>query len=343
MRSPNKFIVITSIFPPSSAVRAFAALPGHQLVVVGDQKTPRDWACENAVFIPLEEQEASGHRLGACLPRHHYCRKMMGYLYALQHHADVVIDSDDDNVPRKGWGFPSFDGAQHCLAPEMGFVNIYELFTSRRIWPRGFPLRYVTRTGLKPEHSTTRFVRVGVWQGLVDQDPDVDAVYRLTCNEPCIFDPRPPCVLGRGTITPFNSQNTAVRQELFPLLYLPTTVSFRFTDILRAWVAQPIMWLHGYQLGFVGANVVQRRNAHDYFKDFESELPMYQTSERAVDAVGAAVRASDSLSDNLHQAYAALARCGIVQAAELERLEAWLQDGRPYFQEARQLCERRKA
>ena len=57
-------------------------------------------------------------------------------------------------------------------------------------------------------------------------------------------------VLGTGTMSPFNTQNTLIRKELFALLYLPTYVTFRFTDILRGLVAQPIMWAAGYALGF---------------------------------------------------------------------------------------------
>ena len=71
---------------------------------------------------------------------------------------------------------------------------------------------------------------------------------------------------------PYNTQNTATRKELFPLLYLPAYVTFRFTDILRGLIAQPIMWLYDYHLGYSGATVTQKRNAHDYFEDFQSML-----------------------------------------------------------------------
>ena len=39
-------------------------------------------------------------------------------------------------------------------------------------------------------------------------------------------------MLGSGTISPFNSQNTLFTRAVFPLLYLPTYVTFRFTDKL---------------------------------------------------------------------------------------------------------------
>ncbi|MDX9749428.1 MAG: STELLO glycosyltransferase family protein, partial [Paludibacter sp.] len=165
-----------------------------------------------------------------------------------------------------------------------------------------------------------------VWQGLADEDPDVDAVYRLTSDVPCYFNEKGPVVLGKGTITPFNTQNTMIRKELFPLMYLPTYVTFRFTDILRGLVAQPIMWLSGYQLGFVDATVVQKRNPHDYMKDFLSELPMYEHGEKVIELVSSNISGDASIENNLYNAYHALHRNGIVIDKELQTLEAWLKD-----------------
>jgi hypothetical protein len=168
--------------------------------------------------------------------------------------------------------------------------------------------------------------QVGIWQGLADGDPDVDAIYRLTNGELCFFNDRNPILLRAGTLSPINSQNTLIRKELFPLLYLPTTVSFRFTDILRGLIAQPIMWAAGYALGFVGATVVQERNPHDYFQDFLSELPMYQHCEAVVDAVSAVVNESRSITSNFREAYRTLRAKDIVSERELVTLDAWLED-----------------
>ena len=154
----------------------------------------------------------------------------------------------------------------------------------------------------------------------------MDAIYRLTGNAPCSFDQRPPVVLERGTLCPFNSQNTLFAKPLFPLLYLPTFVTFRFTDILRSLVAQPILWLMDYRLGFTSATVTQERNPHDYLKDFEMEIPCYLHPERVVEAVGAAIQPGRSVGDNLMLAYAALVKAQIVPDQELRVLEFWLQD-----------------
>lgn len=317
-------IVITTILPPSEAVRAFAKIPGFRLVVIGDRRTPCEWSCPPAEYLPPEASPDAARRLHPLLPFNHYCRKMLGYIRAMELGTDVIVDTDDDNVPKSDWAFPPFDGAYRHLEGGQGFVNVYELFTDQRIWPRGLPLDLVSRRGDLRLAPTSLEARVGVWQGLADEDPDVDAIYRLAIGEPCTFARGEPVVLAPGTFSPFNSQNTAIRRELFPLLYLPVHVSFRFTDILRGLVAQPIMAAAGYRLGCTDATVVQRRNPHDCMRDFMEEVPMHQHGRRALEIALACVRADASVSDNLATTYEALRAEGIVEDAELAPLDAWL-------------------
>jgi hypothetical protein len=321
-----KAIVITTIFPPTPAAEAFAVMDGYRLYVVGDRKTPAGWHLPGAEFIGADQQEQIPFGLIKHLPYNHYCRKMIGYLRAMADHADCIADTDDDNIPKPGWGFPEFSSSYERIPGDRGFVNIYSLFSDQHIWPRGLPLDRITGSGDLTGSGVKAGCNVGVWQGLADEDPDVDAVYRLTSDKPCYFNDRGPVVLGRGTLTPFNTQNTLFRRELFPLLYLPVTVTFRFTDILRGLVAQPVMWLYGYELGFVGASVIQKRNPHDYMKDFASEVPMYMLGESVPGIVSSALDPSDTVSGNLYRAYEALAGRGIVMSGELTALEAWIED-----------------
>lgn len=325
-RPSGQYIVITSVAPPTEAVIQYSKLRDYRLIVVGDKKSPSGWSCEGVDYISVEQQARLAFEMAASLPYNHYCRKMIGYLRAIQSGATVIVDTDDDNIPKKNWCFPALEGEYDEVEGEMGFVNVYRLYSDQQIWPRGFPLHLI-RSTVDPRKNISRsYSRIGVWQGLADGDPDVDAVYRLTSDTPCFFDSRNPVVLGRGTISPFNSQNTLIRKELFLLLYLPTTVTFRFTDILRGLVAQPIMWLYGYHLGFTNATVVQKRNPHDYRKDFELEIPMYRYSADIVDIVASAISSDMAIEANLFSAYTALAEGGVVDRSELHTLEAWLKD-----------------
>ena len=319
----KKYIVITSIFEPTVAVKKFSGINDYNVIVVGDKKSPENYNCDNVIFLSADK--TYGFELEKTLPVNHYSRKMLGYLYAMRAGADIIIDTDDDNIPYDNFGFPEFDDNFNLIAADDDFINIYQFFTKHKIWPRGLPLNYINKkTSYEIKNQN---LHVGVWQGLADGDPDVDAIYRLTDNTPCYFDQdKEPLVLQSGCVCPFNTQNTAYRRELFELLYLPTTVSFRFTDILKGLIAQPLMWNENFLLGFTNATVLQERNVHDYMKDFESEIPCYLYSEKVVNIAKSVVKPGIALKHNLYNVYNALCDAGITQSTEMDTLDAWLTD-----------------
>ena len=321
-------VILTSIQLPTAAVRLFAGLKSWTVLVVGDVKTPLDWHCPGVRFVSVAEQQSLPFKIARALPWNHYARKMIGYLLAARDGAELLAESDDDNLPEDNWNFPEMTGSYQHLRKSGDVVNIYSLFSDQPIWPRGFPLTRITapESIIDPDGLTTQPGRIGIWQALADDEPDVDAIYRLTSNRLCRFVRRPPVVLPRGTFSPFNSQNTAFRRELLPLMYLPALVNFRVTDILRSYVAQPVLWAAGYRLGFSGPTVRQQRNPHDLKADFMSELPLYTQVERILALVQEGVRPDASISDNLLNVYRNLAAGAIVEKAELDLLSAWLDD-----------------
>ena len=319
----GKFIVITSIFLPTEAIEKFAKLKDWKVIVVGDKKTAVDWNCPRVTYLSPEGQQEIARKFAGLLPWNSYTRKNIGYLYAISQGAQVIYESDDDNIPLDNWvTAPEFSTDAELLS-DASFVNIYSYFTDKKVWPRGIPLRCVLGAET-PKTIAAKNLKIGVWQFLADEDPDVDAIYRLTNNTPIYFNWREPLVLDQGVCCPFNSQNTYFRNEVFPLLYLPSTVTFRFTDILRGLVAQPILWAAGYHLGFAGATVLQKRNPHDYLKDFESEIPCYLQAERVVQIAKEAVSSERSMPENLLSVYHALSVKGICSEKELDILSCWL-------------------
>lgn len=318
----KKFVIITSIFPPTEAVAKFSKFKDWRLIVVGDKKTPGNWNYDNVTYLSPDDQIKLNYEIIKYLPWNSYSRKIIGYLYAIKEGADIIADTDDDNIPVKNWDKNiDFKGGFDTYT-EKGFVNVYKFFTNEHVWPRGFPLRNI----LLDQNTVTvkKNNKVGIWQYLADGDPDVDAIYRLTNNKSIIFNSRSPIVLDKEVICPFNSQNTFFRKELFPLLYLPAFVTFRFTDILRGFVAQPLLWNQGYRLGFGQATVMQKRNPHDYLKDFESEIPCYLYAERIIEVVSASINNKDDLLINLLNAYKGLRKENIVTQQEINLLNIWI-------------------
>ncbi len=319
----NNFIIITSIFSPTEAVKKFSSLKNYQTIVVGDKKTPADWQCDNVQFISADDQQTADYAICQKLPWNHYTRKMIGYIHAMRAGANMIIDTDDDNIPKDNWEFPSFTGKYETLSAN-DYVNVYQLFTDKKIWPRGLPLKKILS---KPAISTSlQSANIGIWQFLADDDPDVDAIYRLTINEPVFFNERAPVVLDENAICPFNSQNTAFCKEAFPLLYLPAFVNFRYTDILRGLIAQPILWQFGFRLGFGHATVRQARNPHDYLHDFIDEFPMYYDDQKIIPLVKNAIVDAKTIPQALELSYQALLEKNIVKKEECELLTLWLKD-----------------
>lgn len=320
-------VVITTIFPPSEAIVRLAGLENVDLIVVGDKKTPTGWTSDGVHFYSWDDVRLETFESFRVTPLNHYSRKNLGYLTAMERGADNIIDTDDDNIPLESFGFPPFSLTASTTGERLGFINPYCFFTPQKIWPRGLPLSQIVRDDSELALSMES-VEVGVWQGLANGDPDVDAIYRLTSDKACIFEDREPVVLGEGTWSPFNSQNTIFRRELFPLLYLPVSVSFRFTDILRSYVAQPIMWALGYRLGFTQATVFQDRNPHDYLDDFISEIPMYLSAASVKDKLLEVQSSPGSAIDRLTRSYALLRDEEVVTDSETVALEAWVADCR---------------
>lgn len=328
MSSPTakKFLVITSISEPTAAVLAYAALPGWRVVLVGDRKGPQRVNDPRIEFLSLERQAQLGLAYARHCPESHYARKNIGYLYAIAQGAEVIAETDDDNLPLPGWG-EGLDFSPAAIRQATGgrYCNVYRHFTDEPVWPRGFPLREI----LNPEGAALGGApgpaEVAVWQELADDDPDVDAIYRLTRGGRVTFRRGERFVLSPGVYCPFNSQNTFWRREAFAALFLPGRVSMRYCDILRGYVAQRLFWAQSLRLGFGPASVRQLRNVHDLMRDLADEMTMYREVESVV-AVLEALRPSGSMSAQLVSAYAALAGAGLVSAAESSAAQAWADD-----------------
>ncbi len=315
---------MTSIFPPSEAVARFASMKDWTIIMVGDKKTPQDWKHENVIYLSPENQEKLPYETVKFLPWNLPARVMLGYLYAIEHGAEIITQADDDNIPIGAeWTIPSFE-AEYPHISQKGFVNIYQYYTNKFVWPRGYPLDKILEKN-KPSTEKQKG-SIGIWQHLANKETDVDAIYRLTNNEPIYFDQNEPTVLSPLALCPFNCQSTTFRKETFPLLYLPGFISPRESDIVRGLIAQPLMWNDGFTLGFTPPTVVQERNPHNYLKDFQAELLIYLHSEEIAKISAETATKEKTMPENLMRVYEALHQKGLVPKEELDLLAAWTND-----------------
>ena len=324
-------VVVTSINKPNSALRALAegAVQGNaSFFVIGDVSSPARFHLDGCSFYSLDRQDSTGLRTARLCPRRHYARKNVGYLEAIRQGARLLIETDDDNVPR-----PEFWEARALehrvrVVERAGWLNAYSYFTDENIWPRGLPLDAV-HSGVPPwENLARKDVVCPIQQGLADDNPDVDAIYRLVLARPVQFRADRRLALGAGSWCPFNSQNTSWWPDAWPLMYLPAYCSFRMTDIWRSFAAQRIAWANDWAILFHEPSVSQERNAHDLMKDFAEEMPGYLNNRRIGEALEKLVipGGAGRIPDNLRLCYEEFVRMGLVEAKELTLLEAWLAD-----------------
>jgi STELLO glycosyltransferases len=320
-------ILITTINSPTLAVKKIAAdRPDWTFIVIGDTKTPADWAWPGVTYLSVADQIAQVGKFAEKCPTRHYARKNIGYLKAIADKSPVVAETDDDNIPYDS--FLQDVNRQLTARPVLkkGWENVYTHFTKDRIWPRGFPLELINESLKNPSAlGDADSFDCPIQQFLADGDPDVDAVYRLTIEAVTKFGPNR-VVIQPGTYCPFNSQNTIFWPETYPLLYLPAYVSFRMTDIWRSFIAQRCLYAMDKPMAFREATVLQERNEHSLIRDFKDELPGYLNNPRIIEILEGLTLSSDpsACAQNLGVCYEALISAEIVPAQEMELVRLWI-------------------
>jgi hypothetical protein len=324
-------LIVTSIASPNTVLRSLAQgclAQDIDFIVIGDEPSPPDFKLEGCRFYGLAAQRELGLSFARLCPTRHYARKNIGYLLAMRAGATVMIETDDDNHPNPEFWYERNRLQAVKSVSNAGWVNVYRYFTDAGIWPRGLPLDRI-RTDI-PEFESLRQAGVDcpIQQGLADENPDVDAIYRLALPLPQSFRKDRRVALGVGSWSPFNSQNTTWWTDAFPLLYLPAYCSFRMTDIWRSFIAQRICWANDWAILYHEPTVWQERNEHNLMRDFRDEVPGYLNNAAICEALDKlSLKAGvDKINDNLRICYEELVRMELIGSQELELVEAWIAD-----------------
>ena len=328
--------VVTTIFDPTEAITRVASLPDWCLVIVADTKTPDDYMEKlvnlqqnittaatdqeeginqdkqminnnNIVFLTVEKQKELEKIQGPfgdfvrSTPWQHFCRKNIGYLFAVFMGAQFVFDFDDDNYIKLDVG----SGKPLDILPreneDLKFNNITIIMqganafnhhpimgaSEKGSWARGFPIDLIgdnSTQGMIAYHDDLRFGgklgssrEVGVIQYLADGNPDIDAIHRLSKPLPMTFplDGELPVLVPTHAYSPYNAQATIHTRNAMFAMFLPSTVPGRVSDIWRGYFAQCIFADIGLSLVFSPPKVVQERNDHENLADFQAEKDLY--------------------------------------------------------------------
>jgi hypothetical protein len=318
-------VVLTTINPPTDDVKFIVNNTDATVFVVGDKKTPVDWDYGRSVYVSYARQHELFPALAELIPANHYARKNLGYLIAARGEGDWIYETDDDNRPYLEKFAPPIS-LGFSVIQNGGWVNVMQEFKfddAPGIWPRGFPLEKIASE--YKSSFTTDVLHQPVVMGLVDQDPDVDAIYRLTRPLPYFFKNDDKTVtLGGGSYFPWNSQNTWWRKNCLPLMYLPVTVTPRVTDILRSYVATVILQKFDLGVGITSPSAIQERNQHNLLKDFGDEMPLYLHAQQMLDCIIEGVEDSENFYTAMYDAYENLADYYFVERSEIGVLLCYL-------------------
>src|SRR6476619_7407487 len=98
---------------------------GHEFILIGDRASPKDFHLDGCTFYNLEAQKKCGLRFAEICPERSYSRKNVGYLLAARNGAEVILETDDDNIPlQEFWNVP----IRKPWAPTIeysGWINVY--------------------------------------------------------------------------------------------------------------------------------------------------------------------------------------------------------------------------
>ena len=269
---------------------------GHKDIiffVIGDYKTPK--SVENFLmsleekynyafeFFNVERQKKflkDFPELDKLLPYNWGGRKMIANFIAFKMNCKRIIMLDDDNFVLKNdfFGFHKTSGCRKQLSlyeSSNGWFNVYESLIEKNnvfFYPRSFPWKYrFVKNKIK---VLKKQKKIGIVNGLVLNDPDIDAISRLFWP---IFVKGvknkflPQYGLGRKTWCSWNNQNTSMSKSLFPCYFTPPSIG-RNSDIWTAYVMCKICDSTGDIISFGEPLVEQRRNPHNLWNDLEDEL-----------------------------------------------------------------------
>ena len=324
----KKSIVITTINSKSEGISKLEKQNKWNIILVGDKKSKDIKSNSNCTFLSINKQLNLGFKYSKICPYNSYSRKNIGYLYAVNEGSEIIFDTDDDNIPNEKFGKNIGEMVEGLFVNRKGWFNIYKMFTKKNIWPRGFPLEEIKNSVINKNDMIIRKKNCPVQQYLVNENPDVDAIYRMTNKLPVNFLENKSFILDKFLWSPFNSQSTVWSQKMYSLMYLPSYCSFRMTDIWRSFIAQRIMWENDWYIAFHSPCMFQKRNSHNLFHDFRDEIPGYINNSYLVKTLENINLNAGSyhIQDNLIKCYNALIKIKLIDEKELILLDSWLGD-----------------
>ena len=273
----KKFIVTTTINPPTKALIKFSRFNDWKLIVVGDLKTPEKEfkSLKNCIYLNPNQQEKISKKLSDQIGWNCIQRRNFGFIYAYKLGAEVVATVDDDNIPYKNWGKNLLVGKKvnvNIYKDKSGFFDPLSVTKYKYLWHRGYPVQLLQKR--KPILVGKKNVKCLVQADLWDGDPDIDAICRIGLSPNVKFKKFKPFT--SQNLTPFNSQNTFLHRSVLKY-YLMFPHVGRMDDIWGSYYLQKKIKNKNF-IVFNNASVYQERNNHNLVSDLKNEILGYEST-----------------------------------------------------------------
>uniref|UniRef100_A0A6C0E971 Uncharacterized protein n=1 Tax=viral metagenome TaxID=1070528 RepID=A0A6C0E971_9ZZZZ len=323
----DKCIIITTINKPTETILKHINNTEYDVIIVGDNKTPDDYKKLNCIYLDIPSQKKLLPELSELIPYNHYGRKNLGYLYAVKKGYKMIYETDDDNIPYDNFdSILQYTNSQMISEKNSLWINVFKYFTNNaHIWPRGLPLSLLKNEPNYLIQDTDK--KPSIINGLVENDPDVDALFRLICNHQnsIEWDKNKSILIDNKNVCVFNTQNTFwLNPELFICLLIPCSVSFRYCDILRGIINNIILKKTDNYMMYTSPNVVQNRNEHNLISDFKSEYEMYIHNENILNFIEGNTSDITCTKELLLSIYNNLLVNDVITQKDIDILKKWL-------------------
>tara|TARA_R100000908_G_scaffold48267_1_gene23995 strand:+ start:3240 stop:4181 length:942 start_codon:yes stop_codon:yes gene_type:complete len=283
-------IITTTINDPTTATKKFAKLAQDNnwtFVIVGDTKTPHNSyndlskQYDRVKYLSPEDQDKLYPDISNIIGWKTIQRRNIGFLYAYNElQSEIIATVDDDNIPYDDWG-------QNILVNKNITVDVYEnrvneyfdpfsVTNQKHLWHRGYPVEHIT-TKNDIDHVGVESINVKIQADFWNGDPDIDSICRLTSKPLVKFNNFDPFTTYQPA--PFNSQNTFLSRDVFPLYSVWPNVG-RMDDI---WASYYVRKFFNKNIIYCPPSVYQERNPQDLVTNLENECIGYRYTKQFID------------------------------------------------------------
>jgi hypothetical protein len=270
----KKFIISTTINPPTEAIKKFDNLKDWNLIISGDLKTPSNYKLKNGIYISPKDQEKISKKLSDLIGWNCIQRRNFAMIMAYKQGADIIATIDDDNIPFANWGknllIEKKVKAKKYITKEDAFDPI-SVTNYKHLWHRGFPLQILKNKNKRKDSKNINSnfdVQADFWNG----DPDIDAICRMEHAPECKFQTSV-FPFTSNKMSPFNSQNTYLKRKVMEHYFLFPHIG-RMDDIWASYYVEA----KGFKVLYNKPSVYQQRNVHDLTKDMKKEYIGYENN-----------------------------------------------------------------